>query len=133
MSNDERPEWTNNAMLLVERPKIDAWWKPEDPPLDGYLVWRGEEENRNTGDVGYLFAIRVADGRVVAVGERARLRQLRTVKLNSRVYIRCLGRVPLENGRTMLDFQTWVDERAALPSFPAAKPNGSGSADPLPF
>lgn len=135
MSNDERPSWTRTATRLVERPKIDVWYKPDDLPVEGYLVWRGDDENRVTGDSGYLYAIRTEDGRTVGVRERAKLIGLRSVKLNSRVYIRCVGRVPLENGRTLLDFEVYVDEKtkAPIPVATASGANGAGSADPIPF
>jgi hypothetical protein len=44
------PAWTRSTRRL-DRPKIDAGYKPEDHgPLDGFLVWQGQEEHRMSGD-----------------------------------------------------------------------------------
>lgn len=127
------PAWTRSAHRL-DRPKIDAWYKPEDHgPLDGFLVWQGQEEHRMSGDTYHAFAIREAEsGRMIGLTERAALRFLRQVRPGSRVYIRPIGKKDLGDGRSMWEFEANaqdVDHGAGdkLPRKPAA--NGKTGAD----
>lgn len=128
------PAWTRSAHRL-DRPKIDAWYKPEDHgPLDGFLVWQGQEEHRLSGETYHAFAIREAEsGRMIGLAERAALRFLRQVRPGSRVYIRPVGKKDLGDGRSMWEFEAYAQDiehdtaGERLPRKPAA--NGKAAAD----
>src|SRR4051812_19538300 len=82
------PSWVR-AAARVDRPEMDGWYKPEDGALDGALIWRGQQDHAQSGDLYNVYAIRVAGtGRVVGVNERAGLRGLRTVRVGSKVFIK---------------------------------------------
>ena len=77
MIDKRRPEWIKNAPR-VDRPDITRWFKPEDGPINGTLIWRGRQEHHQSGDVYNVYAIREADtGLIIGVSERAGLRDLR--------------------------------------------------------
>jgi hypothetical protein len=126
------PSWTRAAHRL-DRPKIDAWYRPEeDGALDGFLIWQGQEEHRMSGEAYHAFAIREAQtGKVVGVTERAALRFLRQVRSSSRVYIRPLGKKDLGDGRSMWEFEAYAEAvDHAAPGRLAGKPSsGKGPSD----
>ena len=39
------PSWVRGA-ARVDRPKIDAWYRPEDGALEGTLIWRASKRAR---------------------------------------------------------------------------------------
>jgi hypothetical protein len=108
------PSWIRTAPR-VDRPELSAWYKPEDGPLDGFLIWRGQQESPTSGDVYNAYAIRVGDtGKVVGVSERAGLRGLRGVRVGSRVFIRPTGLKVLDSGRKMHQFEIFAEQLEAL-------------------
>src|SRR3954451_13571439 len=99
------PSWIRTAPR-VDRPEISAWYKPEDGALDGVLIWRGQQESATSGDVYNAYAVRTGNtGKVVGVSERAGLRDLRAVRVGSRVFIRPTGVKVLTSGRRMQQFE----------------------------
>ena len=140
MPDRKRPDWTKNAPR-IGRPNIDRWYKPEkDGALDGVLVWRGQEEHRLSGDIYNVYAIRQAEtNTIIGVSERAGLRDLRRVKLNSKVFIEPMGEKELENGHKMQQFAINAEQVEPLGEPTRAKPKESenppdgapaGSEDP---
>ena len=105
MSEENVPNWIRGA-ARVDRPEIDAWYKPEEGALDGKLIWRGQQEY--AGDVYNAYAIRTAEGKVIGVSERAGLRGLRAVRVGSRVFIRPTTVKALEGGRKMQQFEIYA-------------------------
>jgi hypothetical protein len=120
------PEWIRNAPR-IDRPNIDRRYKPEkDGALDGVLVWRGQEEHRLSGDIYNAYAIRQADtNTIIGISERAGLRDLRRVKLNSKVFIEPMGEKELENGRKMQQFAIHAEHLEPLGEPTRAKPKES--------
>jgi hypothetical protein len=136
------PSWIRSAPR-VDRPEISSWYKPEDGALDGVLIWRGQQESATSGDVYNAYAVRVGDtGKVVGVSERAGLRDLRAVRVGSRVFIRPTGVKVLTSGRRMQQFEIFAEHLEPLPE-PArgggnrggATPSdgGAGASDKVPF
>ena len=137
------PSWIRTAPR-VDRPEISSWYKPEDGALDGVLIWRGQQESVASGDVYNAYAVRVGDtGRVVGVSERAGLRDLRAVRVGSRVFIRPTGVKALASGRKMQQFEIFAEQLEPL-SEPARGGGGSrgggalsdggaGASDKVPF
>jgi hypothetical protein len=115
MSEDQNvPPWVRGA-ARVDRPEIDAWYKPEDGALDGTMIWRGQQEHAQSGDVYNIYAIRRTDnGKVIGVSERAGLRGLRAVRVGSRVFIRPTGEKALDNGRKMQQFEIFAEQLEPL-------------------
>lgn len=114
------PEWIKTAHRL-DRPKTDVRYKPESHgALDGVLIWQGEVEAFQSGDIYHEYAIRDASGVVFAVTERVGLRDLRAVRCGSRVFIKPLGQVELKSGNKMWRFQLHAEQLA--PAAPTAKP-----------
>jgi hypothetical protein len=131
MTNTKTPDWIKNA-VRVDRPDIKRWFKPEDGPLDGTLIWRGRQEHYQTGDVYNAYAIRVAEtGDIVGVSERAGLRDLRGVKVGSRVFIRPTGVKELDNGHKLQQFEVFAEGLEAL-SEPTRGPGRGGPAQGRP-
>jgi hypothetical protein len=126
MNTPQKPTWIQNA-ARVDRPEIERWWKPEkDGALDGVLIWRGQEEHRQTGDVYNVYAIRQNEtSAIVGVSERFGLRGLRRVKLNSKVFIEPTGEKELDSGRKMQQFEIHAEQLEALPEPTRGKPKGS--------
>jgi hypothetical protein len=137
MSDTKTPDWIKNAPR-VDRPEFKRWYKPEDGPLDGTMIWRGRQEHYQTGDVYNAYAIRTADGaEVVGVSERAGLRDLRMVKIGSRVFIRPAGVKELDNGHKLQQFEIFAEALETLGE-PSRGRGGKGqggaaSADDVPF
>jgi hypothetical protein len=114
MSENNVPEWVKSA-ARVDRPAIDAWYKPDEHgALDGFLIWRGQQEAPQSGDVYNAYAIRLATGKVIGLSERAGLRYLRQVRIGSRVFIRPTGIKELENGWKMQQFEILADRLEPL-------------------
>ena len=44
MSDETVPDWARTAPR-IDRPEITTWYKPENGPLDGVLIWRGQMEH----------------------------------------------------------------------------------------
>ncbi len=128
MSTPQKPDWIQNA-ARVDRPEIERWYKPEkEGALDGVLIWRGQEEHRQSGDVYNVYAIRQNEtNAIIGVSERFGLRGLRRVKLNSKVFIEPTGEKELESGRKMQQFQIHAEHLEALPEPTRAKPKGTQS------
>jgi hypothetical protein len=100
----ERPAWTQRAHRL-DRPHVDAWYKPESGALDGVLLWHGDQEDSRAGGTYHVFVIREARTDLhFAVRERAGLRGLRLARLGSRVYIEPRGKKDIGDGRSMWEF-----------------------------
>jgi hypothetical protein len=104
------PAWTRGAHRL-DRPKIDAWYKPEDrAALDGVFLWQGDAEHRMSGETYHVFVVREhATGLHVAVAERAALRFLRQVRAGSRVYVRATGKKDIGDGKAMWEFEAYAE------------------------
>jgi hypothetical protein len=137
MNETKTPDWVKNA-ARVDRPDIKRWYKPEDGALDGTLIWRGKQEHYQTGDVYNAYAVRLADGgEVVGVSERAGLRDLRMVKVGSRVFIRPTGVKALDNGHKLQQFEIFAEGLESLGEPTRGRAgNGQGgpaSADDVPF
>jgi hypothetical protein len=116
MSDDANiPSWVRGA-ARVDRPKIDAWYRPEDGALEGTLIWRGQQESPTSGDIFNAYAIRKPDGnKVIGVSERAGLRDLRSVRIGSRTFIRPAGVMVLDRGRKMQLFEIFAENLEPLP------------------
>ena len=128
MTDRKRPEWIRNAPR-VDRPDITRWYKPEDGSLDGTLIWKGRLEQYQSGDTYNAYAIRQADtGFIIGVSERAGLRDLRTVKVGSRVFINPVGVKQLDNGRALQQFEIFAEAQEAL-SEPTKGPGKPGPSD----
>jgi hypothetical protein len=136
------PSWVRGA-ARVDRPKIDAWYRPEDGALEGTLIWRGQQESPTSGDVFNAYAIRKPDGnKVIGVSERAGLRNLRSVRIGSRIFIRPTGVMVLDSGRKMQQFEIFADHLEPL-SEPVrgggsrggatSSDDGSGTSEKVPF
>jgi hypothetical protein len=130
MHENSVPEWLKTA-ARVDRPEVDAWYKGEEHgALDGVLIWRGQQEHAQSGDVYNAYAIRLAStGQVIGVSERAGLRYLRQVRIGSRVFIRPTGVKELENGRKMQQFEIFADQLEPLAE-PARGTGGRGGSAP---
>jgi hypothetical protein len=131
MTDRKRPDWIKNAPR-VDRPDITRWFKPEDGPIDGTLIWRGRQEHHQSGDVYNVYAIREADtGLIIGVSERAGLRDLRTVKVGSRVFINPASVKQLDNGRTLQQFEIFAEAQEPLsePTKGGGKNGNSGPSD----
>jgi hypothetical protein len=114
MTNTKTPDWIKNA-ARVDRPEIKRWFKVEDGAIDGTLIWRGRQEHYQTGDTYNAYAIRVNEtGEIVGISERAGLRDLRGVKVGSRVFIRAAAVRELENGRKFQQFDIFAEGLEAL-------------------
>jgi len=125
------PSWVRSAPR-VDRPEIDGWYKPEDGPLEGTLIWRGQQESPTSGDIYNAYAVRTADGaRVLGVSERAGLRALRSVRVGSRVFIRPTAVKTLDNGRKMQQFEIFAEHLEPLsePVRGAAHRGGAAASD----
>jgi hypothetical protein len=136
MTADTTPEWVKSAPR-VDRPEINRWFKPEDGPINGTMIWRGRNEDRRTGDTYPAYAIREADtGLVIGVSERAGLRDLRNVKVGSRVFIRP-GRVKeLDNGHRFQTYEIFAEdlESPSEPTRGRSGPQGApAQAEDTPF
>jgi hypothetical protein len=115
----------------VDRPEIDAWYKPEDGTVDGVLIWRGQQESPTSGDVYNAYAVRVADtGKVLGMSERAGLRGLRSVRVGSRVFIRPTAVKTLDNGRKMQQFEIFADQLEPLSEPVRGTGNRGGGSPP---
>jgi hypothetical protein len=126
MHDPNTPNWVRNASR-VDRPDINRWYKPEDGTINGKLIWRGRQEHYQTGDTYNAYVIMEADtGLNIAVSERAGLRDLRNVKIGSRVFIRP-GRVKdLDNGRKVQTFEVFAEELESLGDAPRSARGDSG-------
>lgn len=114
VNDDRTPDWVKNA-ARVDRPDIKRWYKPEDGPLDGTLIWRGRQEHYLSGDIYNVYAVRLAGTEeVVGISERAGLRDLRTVKVGSRVFIRPAGVKVLDNGHKLQQFEIFAEHQEPL-------------------
>ncbi len=115
MSENTVPEWLKSA-ARVDRPEIDFWYKPEDHgALDGVLIWRGQQESAQSGDVYNVYAVRLtATGKVVGLSERVGLRGLRSVRVTSRVFIRPTTVKELDGGRRMQQFEIFAEQLEPL-------------------
>jgi hypothetical protein len=136
------PSWVRGA-ARVDRPEIDAWYKPEDGALEGTLIWRGQQESATSGDVYNAYAVRKADGtKVIGVSERAGLRYLRQVRVGSRVFIRPAGVKVLPSGHKMQQFEIFAEQLEHLSEPVRGGGNkgggtpsdgGAGASDKVPF
>ena len=144
------PSWIRTA-ARVDRPEIDAWYRPEEGSLEGALIWRGQQEHAVSGDVQNVYAVRLtATGKVIGVSERAGLRGLRLVRVGSKVFIRPTTVKVLDGGRKMQQFEVFADQleplsepvRGSTPRGGAAGSGGEGaggadsgalSSDKVPF
>jgi hypothetical protein len=139
VTTTEQPSWTRNA-IRVDRPDIDIWYKPEEhAAIDGVLIWRGQMEQHQTGETYNAYAIRQANTtQIIGVSERAGLRGMRTVALNSRVFIRPTTIKDLSDGRKMQQFEI-IAERLEPLTDPAKKSRSAisdddpSSTDGIPF
>jgi hypothetical protein len=136
MLDDKTPDWVKKAPR-VDRPDVNRWFKPEDGPINGALIWRGRMEHYQTGDTYNAYAIREADtGLVIGVSERAGLRDLRNVKMGSRVFIRPSRVKELDNGRKFQAFEIFAEDVEPL-SEPTrgrgASPGGASASEDIPF
>ncbi len=121
------PSWVRGA-ARVDRPEIDAWYKPEEGELEGTLIWRGVQESATSGDVYNAYAVRKPDGsKVIGVSERAGLRGLRSVKVGSRVFIRPTEVKVLDSGRRMQQFEVFAEHLEPL-SEPVRRGAGGGGS-----
>lgn len=126
MNDKSTPAWIKNAPR-IDRPDIKHWYKPEDGPLDGTLIWRGRLEHYQTGDTYNAYAIREAStGDIIGMSERAGLRDLRTVKVGSKVFIRPIGKKQLDNGRAFDQFEIFAEQQEPLPE----PTKGAGRSEP---
>ncbi len=108
------PSWVRTA-ARVDRPEMSAWYKPEDGDLDGVLIWRGQQESPTSGDVYNAYAVRqTASGKVFGVSERAGLRDLRSVRVGSKVFIHPTTVKVLDSGRKMQQFEVFAEELEPL-------------------
>jgi hypothetical protein len=127
-ADQQPPAWTRAAHRL-DRPKIDAWYKPDDgTALDGVFLWQGDAEHRTSGETYHVFVVReTSTGLHVAVAERAALRFLRQVRPGSRIYVRATGKKDIGDGRSMWEFEAYADnvDHGRL----ARKPGGGGRED----
>ena len=129
MSESRIPEWVKSA-ARVDRPEIDAWYKHEENgALDGILIWRGQQEAAQSGEVYNAYAQRLATGKVIGLSERAGLRGLRAVRLGSRVFIHPTTIKELDGGRKMQQFEIFADQLEPL-SDPVKRsgPRGGGGS-----
>jgi hypothetical protein len=128
MNTPQKPDWIRNA-ARADRPEIARWYKPEkDGSLDGVLIWRGQEEHRQSGDIYNVYAIRQNEtNAIIGVSERFGLRGLRRVKLNSKVFIEPTGEKELENGRKMQQFEIHAEHLEPLGDPPRGKTKTSGT------
>jgi hypothetical protein len=130
------PVWTRGAHRL-DRPKIDAWYKPDDgAALDGVFLWQGDAEHRISGETYHVFVVREqATGLHVAVAERAALRFLRQVRPGSRVYLRATGKRDIGDGKTMWDFEAYAEnvDHGTLARKPAGGSAKDDGDDGVPF
>jgi hypothetical protein len=131
MSQETIPEWAKNAPR-IDRPDITTWYKPESGPLDGVLVWRGQMEHPQTSELYNAYAVRQAESEIViGVSERAGLRDLRSVRIGSRVFIRPLGMKALASGRTMQQFEVRAERLEPLePQSRQDRKHSGGSGTP---
>jgi hypothetical protein len=128
MNDSKRPEWIKSA-ARVDRPDIARWYKPENGSLDGVLIWRGRMESYHTGDIYNAYAIRLAaNGEIVGVSERAGLRDLRGVKVGSRVFIEPAEVKDLGSGRKFQQFHVFAEglEPLSEPTRGSGKGTGGG-------
>ena len=129
MSNTKTPDRIKNA-ARVDRPDIKRWFKPEDGPIDGTLIWRGRQEHYQTGDTYNAYAIRLGEtGEIVGVSERVGLRDLRGVKVGSRVFIRPAGVKELDNGHKLQQFDIFAEGLESL-SEPTRGRGGPAQGNP---
>ena len=111
----------------IDRPDIKRWFKPEDGPIDGTMIWKGRLEQYQTGDTYNAYAIREAStGDIIGMSERAGLRDLRTVKVGSKVFIRPIGKKQLDNGRSFDQFEIFAEQQEPL----AEPTKGAGKSEP---
>jgi hypothetical protein len=133
MNDKKRPDWIKNA-ARVDRPDITRWYKPEDGPIDGTLIWKGRQEHYQSGDTYNAYAIReTSTGDIIGVSERAGLRDLRTVKVGSKVFINPIGKKQLDNGRAFEQFEIFAEQQEPLsePTKGTGKKNdNSGNSGP---
>lgn len=115
MSENSVPDWLKSA-ARVDRPELDAWYKPDEHgALDGVLIWRGQQEHAQSGDVYNAYAVRLGGtGKVIGVSERVGLRGLRSVRVGSRVYVRPTTVKELDRGRKMQQFEIFADQMEPL-------------------
>jgi hypothetical protein len=120
------PDWIKHAQR-VDRPETKRRYKAEDGPLDGTLVWKGRLENYHTGDSYNGYAIReTSTGDVVGVSELAGLRDLRSVKVGSKVFINPIGKKQTGTGRAFDQFEVFAEQQEAL-SEPSRGTSGAGA------
>ena len=120
------PDWIKHAQR-VDRPETKRRYKAEDGALDGTLVWKGRLENYHTGDSYNGYAIReTSTGDVVGVSELAGLRDLRSIKVGSRVFINPIGKKQTGTGRAFDQFEVFADQQEAL-SEPTRGAGGTGA------
>jgi hypothetical protein len=118
MNDHRKPPWAE-GLTRIDRPHIDRRWRPQDGPLDGVLVWQGEEVDRH-GEEYHLYIFEEqrefeSTGVMVGVPERATLRALRGVANGTRVYLELRGTIPTSAGRDMLDIAVYVEPSSAAP------------------
>ena len=131
LSKGKLPDWLRNANR-VDRPAITRWFRPEDGPVDGTLIWRGRQEHHQSGDVYNAYAVREAGtGIIIGISERVGLRDLRTVKVGSRVFINLVGVKQLDNGRTLQRFEIFAEAQEPLsdPTKGGARNDNGGPSD----
>lgn len=91
---------------------------------------RGQRDHVQSGDVYNAYAVRLASScKVVGVSERAGLRNLRQVRISSRVFIRPTTVKELENGRRMQQFEIFAEHLEPLTE-PGRGVGGRVSASP---
>ena len=132
MSDKKLPDWIRNAPR-IDRPDIHHWYKPEDGPLDGMMIWRGRQEHYQSGDTYNAYAVReTSTGHIVGVSERVGLRDLRTVKVGSKVFINPIGKKQTDSGRAFEQFEIFAEQQEALPepTKGTGKKGNSGNSGP---
>jgi hypothetical protein len=131
--NEKRlPEWIRNAPR-IDRPEIHHWYKVEEGAIDGMLIWRGRQEHHQSGDTYNVYAIReTSTGRIIGLSELVGLRDLRMVKVGSKVFINPIGKKQTDSGRSFEQFEIFADQQEALPepTKGTGKKGSPGSAGP---
>ena len=132
MSDKKLPEWIRNAPR-IDRPDIHHWYKAEEGAIDGMLIWRGRQEHYQSGDTYNVYAVREnSTGHIIGVREWVGLRDLRTVRVGSKVFINPIGKKETDSGRAFEQFQIFAEQQEPLsePTKGAGKKGSAGGFGP---